>query len=102
MTSLILLPLILKFVAVALAKGLSRTYGQIAQLWHFFMPGIFLLGLELFKGGTLYLMSLSLIFCGLLYATRGGSGNVSFSLGSWVIVRQCLLIIPGLDGNLGS
>ena len=67
--------LILKFVAVALAKGLSRTNGQIAQLWHFFMPGMFLLGLELSKGGTLDLITLSLMFCGLLYATRGGSGK---------------------------
>ena len=42
------------------------TYGQTPQLLHFFMPGISLLGLPLFEGGTFDLTSLSLIFLGLL------------------------------------
>ena len=63
---------------------------------------MFLFCLELFKGGTFDLTILSLMFGGLLYATRGGSGNTSFSLGSLVIVLQCLFKIAGIDGSLGS
>ena len=42
------------------------TNGQIGQVLHFFMPGIFLAGLFGVRGGTLALMILSLMFGGRL------------------------------------
>ena len=78
------------------------TNGQIGHLLHLVMPGIVLFGLEGTGGGTLLLIIVSLIFLGLLYATRGGWGKVSFKYGSLVIVLQCLFIIPDIDGSLGS
>ena len=52
------------------------TNGQIGQLLHFFIPGMFLLGLTGGGSGTFALMSLSLILGGLLYATKGGKGKL--------------------------
>ena len=43
---------------------------------HFFMPGRILLGLKL-SSGILDLISLSYKFDGLLYAVKGGRGNIS-------------------------
>ena len=53
------------------------TKGQILQfVLHLCIPGIILLGLfEI--GGSLALISLSLILCGLEYATRGGLGKTA-------------------------
>ena len=44
----------------------SLTKGQVAHLEHFFMPLMFLFGLELVIGGTFALINLSRIFGGLL------------------------------------
>ena len=80
----------------------STTKGQIGQFIHFFIPLIVRFGLEIFFG-TLDLINLSLMDFGLLYATNGGAGKVSFRLGLLVtIVRQCFLRILEIEGNRGS
>ena len=71
--------LVLFDVALTLLQG--RTKGQIGHLLHFFMPGIFLVGLLFVSGGTFALISLSLMLGGRLYATKGGRGNTSFTQG---------------------
>ena len=81
-------------LAVDLTAFFTFTKGQIGHLLHFVIPLSFLLGLTGAGAGTLLLISLSLIFLGLLEATRGGWGKVSAKWGSFVIVLQCLLIIP--------
>ena len=78
-----------KFVAVALTDLPRLTKGQMGHLLQGTIPGVSLLGLRGALGGTLFLISLSLIFAGLLYATRGGSGNVSAKWGSAFMVLQC-------------
>ena len=97
-----LLMSILKFVESDWTVLPSLTNGQTLHFEHFFIPGTSRLGLQLGIGGTFDLISFSLIFWGLLYATRGGAGNTSFNLGSCVIVLQCFLMIEGIDGSLGS
>ena len=55
----------------------------MAQLLpHFFMPGRIRLGLEVFSG-ILDLISLSFRFDGLLYAVKGGRGNISARSPTW-------------------
>ena len=66
-----------KFVAVAFTALPLLTKGQMGHLLHGAIPGVSLFGLRGALGGTFVLMSLSLTFAGLLYATRGGRGNVS-------------------------
>ena len=75
----------------------------MAQLLpHFFMPGRIRLGLEVFSG-ILDLISLSFRFDGLLYAVKGGRGNISARWGSTVtMVLQCFLRIFVMHGSLGS
>ena len=69
----------------------TLTYGQIEHgLLHLNIPFLTLVGLLLGGGGTLALISLSLIFIGLLYAMRGGLGKIAFIWGSEVIDLQCL------------
>ena len=51
--------LVLFDVALTLLQG--RTKGQIGHLLHFLMPGIFLIGLLVVRGGTFALISLSLM-----------------------------------------
>ena len=88
-------------VALTLLQG--RTKGQIGHLLQVFMPGMFLTGLLGAKGGTLALISLSLILGGRLYAIKGGRGNTSLRWGSVLtIVLQCFLTMPVTDGSLGS
>ena len=69
----------------------TLTYGQIEHgLLHLNIPFLTLVGLLLGGGGTLALMSLSLMFIDLLYAIRGGFGKIVFICGSVVIALQCL------------
>ena len=72
----------------------------MGQFKHFFMPGRSCLGSEDIVGGTFALINL--MFGGGLYANRGGIGYTSARKVSWVIVLQCFLIIPVMDGILGS
>ena len=92
-----------QLVAVALTVFPSLTKGQIGQLLHFVIPGMILLGLFWGVVGTFERIILSLMFWGLLYATRGGRGKTSFKWGSFsIIVLQCFFIIFGRAGSLGS
>ena len=92
---------ILKLLCVASIFLPSLIKGQAAHLKHFFIVFKSLLGLEV-GGGIFALISFCLIFGGLLYATRGGKGNISHNLGSCIIVLQCFLTMPVMEGNLGS
>ena len=42
-----------------------------------------------------------MFFC-LLYAFKGGSGNISSIKGSWVIMRQCFFVMAETEGSRGS
>ena len=92
---------ILKLLCVASIFLPSLIKGQAAHLKHFFIVFKSLLGLEV-GGGIFALISFCLIFGGLLYATRGGKGNISHNLGSCIIVLQCFLTMSVIEGNLGS
>ena len=94
--------LVLFDVALTLLHG--RTKGQIGHLLHFLMPGIFLTGLLLLKGGTFALISLSLILGGVCMQPRGGGGTPPLGGGqcspwSSSVFSQYQLLMGVLDHN---
>ena len=65
--------------------------------------GTGLLGLVAGAGGIFSLTSLDLRFGATLYATSGGWGKTSSSLGSLATIDlQCLLAMEVMEGSLGS